>query len=628
MPTDRKRVIIVGAGFGGLSAAKALGSRDDGSPVEVTVDRSPELPPVPAAAVPGGDGGAGGDGHRVSDPRGAARQAQRLGAARRGDRHRRRGRAVRLDDGTALSYDYLVMAAGARTSYFGHDDWARVRARPQGPRRRAGGPPARADRAGGGGARVRSRASASGCSTFVVVGGGPTGVELAGAIADLSRDILAVDFKRLDRKAVRVVLVEMADRILTPFDPPLSAARAGAAGGAGRRGPDRRARRIDRRRRREGRRRDAARRDGAVGRGRAAEPAGGGAGRAARPRRPGHRRAGLRRARASRAVRHRRHGVVHARGRAGAAARHQPGRDPGRRAQVARNILDEVAGPAAPAVSLLRQGVHGDDRARARRRPAGAAAHVGAASPGCRGCSSTSGTWSASATALVRVHELDLGVRHLAPRRARDHRAPGRDRRRADDSGSGRQRSTARGRGASAMRASRSARSCPAQTLVSRGRSAPNAGRHCARRTAGSREAAVGGRAGVRDERPRSGVVRGRVPPGDRCRAWRAAAIAADHDLLVGKRLERAKLRHDGRDGRQHAAALGRDASVQRHLRVHVAVRRQPRRLGAVAEVAELVAAEVAGPGRAARRGWCCFACRTARSPAAPSSRPRRSRSR
>jgi NADH dehydrogenase len=59
--------------------------------------------------------------------------------------------------------------------------------------------------------------------TFVVVGGGPTGVELAGAIADLSRDILASDFKRLDRKAVRVVLVERNDRILTPFDPPLSA---------------------------------------------------------------------------------------------------------------------------------------------------------------------------------------------------------------------------------------------------------------------------------------------------------------------------------------------------------------------------------------------------------------------
>ena len=84
--------------------------------------------------------------------------------------------------------------------------------------------------------------------TFVVVGGGPTGVELAGAIADLSRDILAVDFRRVDRKAVRVVLVEMADRILTPFDPSLSTRRAHAARGAGRRGQDRRARRVDRRR--------------------------------------------------------------------------------------------------------------------------------------------------------------------------------------------------------------------------------------------------------------------------------------------------------------------------------------------------------------------------------------------
>src|SRR4029077_13799421 len=73
------------------------------------------------------------------------------------------------------------------------------------------------------GGRPAGLAAGGRLPTFVVVGGGPTGVELAGAIADLSRDILAVDFKRLDRKSVRVVLVEMADRILTPFDPPLSA---------------------------------------------------------------------------------------------------------------------------------------------------------------------------------------------------------------------------------------------------------------------------------------------------------------------------------------------------------------------------------------------------------------------
>ena len=133
------------------------------------------------------------------------------------------------------------------------------------------------------------------------------------------------------------MLVEMADRILTPFDPPLSEkARAQleelgveVRTGVARRG-DRRAAacsvggEADRRRHR------------AVGRRRAAEPAGGGARRAARSRGPRHRRSRLRRARPPRAVRHRRHGGVHARGGADAAARHQPGRDAGgarRRAQ-------------------------------------------------------------------------------------------------------------------------------------------------------------------------------------------------------------------------------------------------------------------------------------------------------
>src|SRR4029079_3647811 len=130
-------------------------------------------------------------------------------------------RTVRLNDGTALSYDYLVMAAGAHTSYFGHDQWATfapglkdlddalvVRRRVL--------------TALEGAERARDPAERQRLLTFVIVGGGPTGVELAGAIADLSRDILATDFKRLDRKAVRVVLVEMADRILSTFDPPLS----------------------------------------------------------------------------------------------------------------------------------------------------------------------------------------------------------------------------------------------------------------------------------------------------------------------------------------------------------------------------------------------------------------------
>src|SRR4029079_11756069 len=124
-------------------------------------------------------------------------------------------------DGATLPYDYLVLAAGAHTSYFGHEDWAKVaswrtaRAASLQVRRRV-------LTALEGAERARDPAERQRLLTFVIVGGGPTGVELAGAIADLSRDILATDFKRLDRKAVRVVLVEMADRILSTFDPPLS----------------------------------------------------------------------------------------------------------------------------------------------------------------------------------------------------------------------------------------------------------------------------------------------------------------------------------------------------------------------------------------------------------------------
>jgi len=218
----RKRVVIVGAGFGGLAAAKVLGSRDEGSPVDVTViDRlnyflfQPLLYQVAMAGLSATD---------VAYPIRAALHGRRnitvlLGEVTGVDVA---GRAVRLEDGTALPYDYLIMAAGALTTYFGHDDWARFAPGLKDlddaleVRRRVLSALEAAERAVDPAERQRQL-------TFVVVGGGPTGVELAGAIADLSRDILASDFKRLDRKAVRVVLVERNDRILTPFDPPLSA---------------------------------------------------------------------------------------------------------------------------------------------------------------------------------------------------------------------------------------------------------------------------------------------------------------------------------------------------------------------------------------------------------------------
>jgi len=219
--SHKKRVVIVGAGFGGLAAAKVLGSRDEGSPVDVTViDRlnyhlfQPLLYQVAMAGLAATD---------VAYPIRAALHGRTnvsvlLGEVTGIDVA---ARAVRLDDGTTLPYDYLILAAGARTSYFGHEEWAKVAPGLKDlddaleVRRRVLTALEAAERA-------REPAERQRLLTFVVVGGGPTGVELAGAIADLSRDVLATDFKRLDRKAVRVVLVEMADRILSSFDPPLS----------------------------------------------------------------------------------------------------------------------------------------------------------------------------------------------------------------------------------------------------------------------------------------------------------------------------------------------------------------------------------------------------------------------
>ncbi len=213
----RPKVVIIGAGFGGIEAAKALGSES----VDVTViDRlnyhlfQPLLYQVALAALASTD---------VAYPiRSILRHHQNvevmLGEVAGIDLGARR---VTLADGSALPYDYLVVAAGAGTSYFGHDDWAAVAPGLKDlddaleVRRRVLLALEAAERATDPEERRR-------WMTFVVVGGGPTGVELAGAIADLSRDILHADFHRVRRDEMRVVLIEAAPRILTAFDPPLS----------------------------------------------------------------------------------------------------------------------------------------------------------------------------------------------------------------------------------------------------------------------------------------------------------------------------------------------------------------------------------------------------------------------
>ena len=123
---------------------------------------------------------------------------------------------VLLDDGDALPYDTLVLATGARHAYFGHDEWE-----PFAPglktledattlRRRILVAFERAERE----TDPQRRAA---LLTFVIVGAGPTGVELAGTIAELARDTLPPDFRNIDTHDARVVLVEAGPRVLAGF---------------------------------------------------------------------------------------------------------------------------------------------------------------------------------------------------------------------------------------------------------------------------------------------------------------------------------------------------------------------------------------------------------------------------
>jgi NADH dehydrogenase len=129
---------------------------------------------------------------------------------------------VLLDDGDALPYDTLVLATGARHAYFGHDEWE-----PFAPglktledattlRRRILVAFERAERE----SDPQRRAA---LLTFVIVGAGPTGVELAGTIAELAQDTLPPDFRNIDTQKARVVLIEAGPRVLAGFDDDLSA---------------------------------------------------------------------------------------------------------------------------------------------------------------------------------------------------------------------------------------------------------------------------------------------------------------------------------------------------------------------------------------------------------------------
>jgi len=212
----RPRVVIVGGGFGGLTAARALRRAD----VRVTViDRQnhhlfqPLLYQVATAALNPSD---------IASPirrilRHQANAEVLLAEVKGVDLG---ARSVRLDDGP-VPYDYLIVATGATHSYFGHDDWARVAPGLKtiddalAIRRRVLFAFEAAE-------REPDPERRSAWLTFVVIGGGPTGVELAGSVIEIARHALAKDFRHIDPTLARVVLLEGAPRVLPAYTPGLS----------------------------------------------------------------------------------------------------------------------------------------------------------------------------------------------------------------------------------------------------------------------------------------------------------------------------------------------------------------------------------------------------------------------
>ena len=150
---------------------------------------------------------------------------------------------MRLED-RAVAYDYLVLATGARHAYFGHDEWESVAPGLKKIDDATGDPPPHPDRLRAAPRRAAMPRARRRLLTFVVIGGGPTGVEMAGAIAELARVALRHDFRNIDPREARIVLVEAGPRVLPAFPETLSDARAARArsGWASRCGSARRSR--------------------------------------------------------------------------------------------------------------------------------------------------------------------------------------------------------------------------------------------------------------------------------------------------------------------------------------------------------------------------------------------------
>jgi NADH dehydrogenase len=216
--TPNPRVVILGAGFGGLSAAKALAN----SPFDVTiVDQhnyhlfQPLLYQVATAGLSPAD---------IASPvRSIMRDARNVSVVLAKVGKIDVGRREVVAENRRLPFDYLIVATGAQHAYFGHDEWEAVapglktiddatylRRRILLAFEKAETEPDPAERT-----RLLN---------FIVVGGGPTGVEMAGAIAELAKRALARDFRHIDPRQARIILVEAAPHVLTAVDPSLSEA--------------------------------------------------------------------------------------------------------------------------------------------------------------------------------------------------------------------------------------------------------------------------------------------------------------------------------------------------------------------------------------------------------------------
>jgi NADH dehydrogenase len=217
-PENAHRVVIVGAGFGGLETTYRLA----GAPVEITlIDRrnhhlfQPLLYQVATASLATSE---------IAWPiryllRDRSEVTTLFATVSGVDAANRR---VLLDDGDSLPYDTLVLATGARHAYFGHDEWEtfapglKTLEDATTLRRHILVAFERAERE----TDATRRAARL---TFVIIGAGPTGVELAGTIAELAHHTLAADFRKIDTRKARVVLIEAGPRVLAGFADDLSA---------------------------------------------------------------------------------------------------------------------------------------------------------------------------------------------------------------------------------------------------------------------------------------------------------------------------------------------------------------------------------------------------------------------